>query len=320
MSVSPYRLTFTLFAADEGRSVEEFMRWAFPNADEETLALRGQTLLLNGEPYDQYDLPGTGLLSVALPGHEEDPVQNGWCVIWERHDLMVVAKPPELPVSRTTRNLFETLISHIRRHSPWRDARLLHRLDTETSGLILVAKHEAADKRWKKRFDRLLQSKEYVARVHGVPAWREVEVTLSLSERNDSEIRTKMYAVDDYDDPAFKSIKECHTRFSRLESSGGNALIRCELFSGRKHQIRAHLSAIGCPIVGDKIYSHDGHYYLKRLGQPLDANDLAQLGAPWQQLVAARLELQLPEGEVVVSLPQMLLLRYLMLPSEYGSK
>jgi len=319
MSTSFYRLTFTLFAADEGRSVEDFMRWAFPNADEVTLALRAQTLLLNGEPYDQCNLPGTGLLSVALPGHEEDPVQTDWCVIWERHDLMVVAKPPELPVSRTTRNLFETLISHIRRHSPWRDARLLHRLDTETSGLILIAKYEAADKRWKKRLERLLVSKEYVAQVSGQPDWQSLDVTLPLSERTDSEIRTKMYPVDDRADPAYKSIKECHTRFTRLESLGGRTLVRCELFSGRKHQIRAHLSAIGCPIVGDKIYSCDGYYYLKRLGQPLETADLEVLGAPWQQLVAARLALQLPDGLVEVSLPRMLLHRYLRLPSEYGS-
>ena len=178
-------------------------------------------------------LPGSGELSVLLEDHQEDAVSVRWQIVWERHDLMVIFKPHQLPVSRTTRNLFGTLISEIRRHTPWRDARLLHRLDAETAGLILIAKHEAADRRWKKRLNRLVAVKEYYARVWGVPSWEHLEDFTPLSERADSEIRTRMYPVFDGDSDVYRSVKQCHSEFDVIEKEGESALIRCRPYRSK---------------------------------------------------------------------------------------
>jgi len=317
-----YPLSVTLHATDDWSDLTACLNWLLPrHTPAELMGLvdggrvsfvqaheRSVVTALNAA------LPRTGEVIVELPNHSEAPSPSGgsmrppWTLVWENHDLMVVNKAPGLPVSRTTRNLFDTLISAVRRHSPWRDARLLHRLDAETQGLLVIAKYEAADRRWKKKLDRLMLHKRYRAWVIGRPEWQQQEVQWPLSERSDSAIRTQMYAVNDATDPAFTKIKECHTRVTLLETvvHGGQdySLVECELLTGRKHQIRAHLAALGHPIVGDKIYAHEGRYYLKRLQGPLSQEDERALMAPTHCLQSYELVLNVKDGPVTIRVPQ----------------
>ncbi|ASP40859.1 RNA pseudouridine synthase [Bacterioplanes sanyensis] len=215
---------------------------------------------------------------------------------------MVVNKPAGLPVSRTTRNLYHTLISLVRRQSPYYDAHLMHRLDAETSGLLLLAKNSHVDKKWKKKAQRLLAEKEYHAWVFGQPQWDYLDLQCAISERHSSVIRTQMYVCEaDSDDN--KKPQFSRTEFTLIKTQGNVSLIHCRLHSGRKHQIRCHLAHLGHPIVGDKIYAFDGEYYLKRLQQPLTAQDYQVLGAKCQQLQAVRLGLELYGQTIDIRLP-----------------
>lgn len=225
-----------------------------------------------------------------LAQHSELVVDCGWKLLWKTNELMAVHKPAGLPVSRTTRNLFDTLISLVRRATEYKDAHLLHRLDAETSGLILLANHAHADKRWKKKLDRLLQKKVYHALVWGNPPWDSMECECYLAEKKDSPIRTQMHVVAEDESDTVKAPKLAHTAFRVLKRFNGYALLECELFSGRKHQIRAQLAHLGHAIIGDKIYSHGGRFYLQRLEAPLTPEDYALLGAEHHLLHAFRLE------------------------------
>lgn len=235
-------------------------------------------------------------VSISLPGHIEEAVDTSWRTVWENEEIMAVYKPHNLPVSRTTRNLHNTLIQLIRRQTPYLNAHLLHRLDTETAGLILLAKNKAADKKWKPRLTQLIQRKVYQARVYGDPEWEQQLMECELSEREHSAIRCQMHVVEADQPEQYRKPQQSKTAFRVLQRYGDQTLIECELFTGRKHQIRAHLAHLGHPIIGDKIYAHDGHYYLKRLNGPLGEADIRDLGGDHQQLVAVELVLQ-PEPD-----------------------
>jgi len=89
--------------------------------------------------------------------------------------------------------------------------------------------------------------------------------------------------------------KPCRTLFHTLACTNSYSLLLAELQTGRRHQIRAHLAHLGHPLIGDKIYSHDGHYYLKRLDGELSEEDYLGLGARHHLLHAWSVNLQLPD-------------------------
>ncbi|EPJ49674.1 MAG: hypothetical protein OFPI_23480 [Osedax symbiont Rs2] len=282
-------------------SVSDFMQLHLPQLETTELQqwLADKSISIDGvQATTQSPVSAGQTLCIELKQHFEQVVNCQWLLIWENSEIMALYKPELLAVSRTTRNLHNTLIGLVRRQSPYPNAQLLHRLDIETSGLILLAKDSQSDKKWKPQLAQLITTKIYHAIVKGVPDWRQYDCETQLAERLDSEIRCKMYVVDELQDRAqYRKPKQSRTLFKLLKSQGDYSLIQCQLFTGRKHQIRAHLAHLGLPIVGDKIYSHEGHYFLKRLASTggLSPADYSKLGAKNHLLRAVHLSLQLSD-------------------------
>lgn len=239
-------------------------------------------------------------LHYTLRNYREDDVDSDWKLLWQGDDIIAVHKPANLPVSRTTRNFYNTLIRMVRRDSDWPDAHLLHRLDLDTAGIILLGKNNAAASYWQPKLPQLLQRKIYQAVVTGKPDWRELEFECHLAERPDSPIRCQMHVCE-----AGEKGKVSKTGFKVLKSSPDErySIIECELFSGRKHQIRAHLAHLGHPIVGDKIYSNSGDFYLKRLNDRETKADWLKLQTEHHLLFAQRVELNTHKADAVDSSP-----------------
>lgn len=241
-------------------------------------------------------------VDILLSAHLEAPVDDHWKVLWENNELMAVYKPHLLPVSRTTRNLYNTLISLIRRQTPYANAHLLHRLDTETAGIVLIAKNSAADKKWKPNLDKLITRKIYHAWVSGSPEWDEHLCECELSEKIDSPIRSQIYVVDPENPQQYPKPKQSKTAFRVLKREQRRSLLECELFTGRKHQIRAQLAYLGHPIIGDKIYSQAGKFYLKRLESGLTDQDFTALGATSHRLTAVEIEINTDDERYTISI------------------
>ncbi len=224
-------------------------------------------------------------IAYTVPNYQEAEVDIGWKVLWSNDEIAAIHKPANLPVNRTTRNVYNTLIQLLRRESPWPNAHLLHRLDLETSGVILIAQNNEVARKFQPALSTLIKRKIYRAVVYGSPAWQTLEYQCDLSMLTGSAIRSQMHVVADGEG------KRSTTRFKVLNAFNGYSLIECELLTGRKHQIRAHLASLGHPIVGDKIYSLKGEMYLKRLEQPLVASDYSLLQSKHHLLHAYEIRL-----------------------------
>lgn len=238
------------------------------------------------------------VVSYTINNYQEAEVDCEWSHIWSNDEIVAIHKPANLPVNRTTRNVYNTLIQLLRRESPWPDAHLLHRLDLETSGLILIAKNNAVACQYQSKLDHLIKRKIYRAIVIGKPDWEIKDLTCGLATLDESAggsaIRSQMHVVPEGEG------KESRTLFKVLKNEIKNgesySLLECELFTGRKHQIRAQLAYLGHPIVGDKIYSNDGEFYLKRLDKSLIEADYKKLLTPNHLLHAYEIHLNAPWG------------------------
>jgi 23S rRNA pseudouridine1911/1915/1917 synthase len=295
-----FRLCFSVY--ETGFSATDFLLSRLATKHQEQLPqfFEEQLVSVDGEIVGpQQPLSIGQKLEVSLPDHYEEPVDTDWQKLWENDELLAVFKPHLLPVSRTTRNLYNTLISLVRRESPYSEAHLLHRLDTETGGIILLAKNSQADKKWKPKLDQLIIQKIYHAWVEGSPEWDHKVLECELSEKTGSPIRSQVYVVDPDSPELYPKPKLSKTAFRVIKRELGRSLIECELHTGRKHQIRVHLSSLGYPIIGDKIYSHEGRFYLKRLETELTEKDFTDLGSRYHQLKAVKIEINADDKSII---------------------
>jgi 23S rRNA pseudouridine1911/1915/1917 synthase len=225
---------------------------------------------------------------------ESDEEQPPLPVLYEDPHLLVLDKPPLVAVHPTARYHKHTVIERLREERPKQYLNLVHRLDRETSGILLIAKTPEADRALKRLLeDRTLGrgrhaplEKSYLAITRGVPEPGCIELPLALDEENP--LRVKMRIA-----PPGTGL-EASTGVEVLDRAAGYALVRCALHTGRQHQIRVHLSGIGCPVVGDKLYGPDERMLARAADGELTAEDLALLELPRQALHAHRYALEHP--------------------------
>lgn len=185
-------------------------------------------------------------------------------VVYEDDDLLVVDKPAGLPVHPSARYFHHTLTAVLRERQPEGEKwDIGHRLDRETSGLVACGKHPDATRALKALFARPgAVGKEYLALVHGWPKEERRRIDLPLALL-DHPLRVKMGVVEGPEGKA--STTDTHVERRLLVDVPWRgpelALVRCFPITGRQHQIRVHLAAIGHPIVGDKIYGPSDTYF-----------------------------------------------------------
>ena len=188
-------------------------------------------------------------------------------VIAESDDWIVVDKPAPLIVHPANRKPEPTLLGGLEQLLAFEIQNggclgIITRLDRETSGLVLVAKHTQAARELGWIFERRQATKEYLAIVHGWPEVDEWECSAPIiraGEIGPSEIWVRQIV-----NPLGR---DCLTKFKveqRFQQGNSKwSMIRCFPETGRMHQIRVHLSHTGFPILGDKLYSGDGSEYLR---------------------------------------------------------
>jgi 23S rRNA pseudouridine1911/1915/1917 synthase len=184
------------------------------------------------------------IIHLDRPAPREPPVPRHFEVLAEDDTFLAIDKPAGLPMHTTAKFWKNTLVALLRERYPEERLQICHRIDRETSGVLLIARQPEAASFLKKAFARRAVSKSYLAIVHGQPpAEGTIELPLRLL---DSPTHLMMGVVEG----GLPSV----TDYRVVERYPEHALVACAPRTGRQHQIRVHLAALGHPIVGDKLY------------------------------------------------------------------
>jgi 23S rRNA pseudouridine1911/1915/1917 synthase len=214
------------------------------------------------------------------PAHNE-PQDIPLTIVFEDEHLLVVDKPAGLVVHPAAGNFDGTLVNALLHHCTGKLSGIggvarpgiVHRIDKDTSGLLVVAKTDIAHEGLAKQFAAHSIDRRYVAIVSGVPlvGAGTVDAPLARSAAN----RKKIAIV------GASRGKRAVTHWKRLEVLKDSALLECRLETGRTHQVRVHMASIGHPLLGDPAYGRSGKAHgklLKQLGFERQALHAAELG------------------------------------------
>jgi 23S rRNA pseudouridine1911/1915/1917 synthase len=221
---------------------------------------------------------------LAVPEPEpalNEPQNIPLTIVFEDEHLLVVEKPAGLVVHPAAGNFDGTLVNALLHHCAGKLSGIggvarpgiVHRIDKDTSGLLVVAKTDVAHEGLARQFAAHSIDRRYLAIVTGVPKAGEgkVDAPLARSATN----RKKISIVEG------SRGKRAVTYWRRLNVLTDAALVECRLETGRTHQVRVHMASIGHPLVGDPVYGRSGKTHgklLKELGFHRQALHAAELG------------------------------------------
>lgn len=224
-------------------------------------------------------------------------------IAYEDKDLLVLNKSADMVVHPAAGNHDGTLVNALLAHcgdalsgiGGVRRPGIVHRLDKETSGLMVVAKNDAAHQGLSAQLASRELKRVYHAVVWGVPSPASGRIETQIGRHRTN--RKKMSVLDG------ENGKEAVTDYAVLETYGLLAsLVECRLKTGRTHQIRVHMAHIGHPLVGDPVYGKTSPVKFLKLQKASDAVSAAMNTFPRQALHAAQLEFIHPISENTISL------------------
>jgi 23S rRNA pseudouridine955/2504/2580 synthase/23S rRNA pseudouridine1911/1915/1917 synthase len=284
---------------DAGCRLLDFVaaRFTYRSREEWRQELEAGRFLLNGEQATSLSLLAAGdRLVYLLPELPEPPVDQNLAVLYEDDDLLVVDKPARLPCHPSGRFFRHTLWALLQERHGLPKPSLINRLDRETSGIVLVAKHKQAARLCYRQFAARQVHKRYLALVEGEFPFADLRADGWLAPDQASAIRKKMRYYPSEAAVAPAGAVSCSTVLRRLHSVNGITLLEALPLTGRNHQIRATLCSLGFPVVGDKLYGVDEQLFLRFRQGGLTAADHQRLRLDRQALHAATLRIRHPSS------------------------
>jgi len=291
---------FRVGRREGGRRLDRFLHQRIPGLSRTRLqrVIRERVeLSWTGEVRPSSRVRSGGEVRIGYTPLAEEPLELEIPVLTRHPGWLAVDKPPVMPVHPVNKIRENSLIRMLRRQLGEPDLRLVHRLDRETSGALLVAVDASTAGFLSRAFMRREVHKEYLAEVAGAVAEERGRIDLPVGEAEGSAIYTKRAAGHG---------QAALTEWSVERRGTDRTLLRLRPRTGRRHQLRVHLAAIGHPIRGDILYGRDESAYLDMVRGAGDAR--RHDGGPQRQLLhCARMVFPDPNGagtiEVAAPLP-----------------
>ena len=269
---------FVVKARMVGKRIDAYLSNRFPDYSRCVIqkVIEAQAVHVNGLSVKaSYKVRLEDLIRIRLPEPVDDaPVAEDIpiSVVYEDDAFTLVNKPAGMVVHPAKGHWSGTLVNALQFHYDTLSTvggehrpGIVHRLDRDTTGLLLVAKDDLAHRRLALQFEQRTIHKEYLAIVSGVPDRDSDFVERAIGPHPTN--REKM-AIRNLEDGG----KEAATFYEVLERFPNHALVRCQPRTGRTHQIRVHLAHIGHPVVADKLYSGRDRLTVGEVLGPLVSN------------------------------------------------
>lgn len=244
------------YTVEADTTLMPFLQQVMPDRKRTTVKelLKHNQVAVNGTPVTQFDLPLASGDTVKVNLTREFRVfyHRRLKIVYEDDDIIVVNKGYGLLSMGNDKVKDGTAYSILRDYVKWHDPRnkifIVHRLDRDTSGLMVFAKNEQAKDTLQHNWNNMVLRRTYLAVVEGTPEPASDTIKSYLAENSQYEV----YSTDNPEEG-----KLAVTRYTTLRARGRYALLEVELDTGRKNQIRVHLKDIGHPISGDRKYGAD---------------------------------------------------------------
>ena len=279
-------------------------KFAYLSESDWKRCLEERRVEINGVPAGPEDiLNSDDRLETVFGNIEEPPVRRDYRIVHQDPSLIAVDKPGGLPCHPGGIYFENTLWRLLQKRFDQSGLHFVHRLDRETSGLVLLARSQAAARRMQEEFLAGRVKKRYLALVEGAFPEETVRAKGWLARDRASVVRKKLvFLPEDEGEKKGGAGKWCETVFRGLSTARGVSLVEARPATGRLHQIRATLLAMGYPVVGDKLYGPDETIFLRFIRDEMTDADRAALRLDRQALHSCEMIFRHPESNEKIAL------------------